>query len=296
MEKDIVSTYHPIIEFAYFVCMIVFSVIFLHPLMLAASFAGAFAYAVFLDGKKTVKLWAKWLLPLTAAVTVINPLFNHYGETILGYFRGNPITEESIIYGVISGVMFSTVILWCRCYNAVMSSDKFMYIFGRVTPHLSLVFSMVLRFIPKFRRQIAVVSKAQECIGREASSGSIVKRARRGMKILSIMTTWALEDAVGTSDSMRSRGYGLGGRTAYSIYRFDTRDAVIAAVMFAAAAAVIAGGVLGINTLTYYPAVKYAEISASTAPVYAAYVLLCFGPVILNGREAVKWRHLQSRI
>ena len=110
------------------------------------------------------------------------------------------------------------------------------------------------------------------------------------------LKTWALEDAVGTSDSMRSRGYGLGGRTAYSIYRFDTRDAVIAAVMFAAAAAVIAGGVLGINTLTYYPAVKYAEISASTAPVYAAYVLLCFGPVILNGREAVKWRHLQSRI
>ena len=66
--------------------------------------------------------------------------------------------------------------------NMLFAIIENMYIFGRVTPHLSLVFSMVLRFIPKFRRQIAVVSKAQECIGREASSGSIVKRARRGMR------------------------------------------------------------------------------------------------------------------
>ena len=38
------------------------------------------------------------------------------------------------------------------------------------------------------------------------------------------MVTWSLESAIDTADSMRSRGYGEPGRTAFSIYRFDDRD------------------------------------------------------------------------
>ena len=296
MGRDTFATYHPVITFAYFACVIVFSVIFLHPVFLAASFAGALTYAFYLGGKKMMKFFAKWLLPLTIIVTIINPLFNHYGQTILFYFRGNPITEESIIYGIVSGIMFSTVILWCWCYNEVMTSDKFMYIFGRITPHLSLVFSMVLRFIPKFKAQMRTVRTAQECVGRDANDGGFMQKIRRGMKMLSIMTTWALENAVDTSDSMRARGYGLKGRTAYSIYRFDARDTVAAAVMAVCVIAVIAGGVMGFDTLTYYPAIEFAKVTAGTLPVYAGYCVLCLGPVILNIKENAKWKRLRSEI
>ncbi len=38
------------------------------------------------------------------------------------------------------------------------------------------------------------------------------------------MITWSLENAIETADSMRSRGYGLPGRSAFSIYRMDSRD------------------------------------------------------------------------
>ena len=38
------------------------------------------------------------------------------------------------------------------------------------------------------------------------------------------MSTWSLENAIETADSMKSRGYGLPGRTAFSIFRFDRRD------------------------------------------------------------------------
>lgn len=38
------------------------------------------------------------------------------------------------------------------------------------------------------------------------------------------MVTWALENAIETADSMKSRGYGLRGRTAFSIYRMEDRD------------------------------------------------------------------------
>ena len=48
-------------------------------------------------------------------------------------------------------------------------------------------------------------------MGRDVSEGSLFARIRHGLNMLSILVTWALENAIETSDSMRSRGYGLRG-------------------------------------------------------------------------------------
>ena len=50
------------------------------------------------------------------------------------------------------------------------------------------------------------------------------------MRALSVTVTWALENAVVTADSMKSRGYGLPGRTAFARQRFDGRDRRFAAL------------------------------------------------------------------
>lgn len=92
-----------------------------------------------------------------------------------------------------------------------MTSDKFVYLFGRIIPALSLVLSMSLRFVPRFTAQIKVISNAQKCVGRDVGSGGLIKRAKQGIKILSILVTWALENAIDTADSMKDRGYGLPG-------------------------------------------------------------------------------------
>ena len=98
--------------------------------------------------------------------------------------------------------MFVSVLLWFSCSNAVMTSDKLTYLFGRIIPSLSLIFSMVLRFVPRFKTQIQVISNAQKCIGRGVDEGSILTRAKNGIKILSMLTTWALENGITTADSM----------------------------------------------------------------------------------------------
>ena len=61
-------------------------------------------------------------------------------------------------------------------------------------------------------------------MGRDTENGSLLRRTKNAMKVFSIMVTWSLESAIETADSMKSRGYGLPGRTAFSIYRFDDRD------------------------------------------------------------------------
>jgi hypothetical protein len=50
---------------------------------------------------------------------------------------------ESIVYGLAAAFMFVTVIIWFSCFNAVMTSDKFIYLFGKVIPALSLILAMV---------------------------------------------------------------------------------------------------------------------------------------------------------
>ena len=124
--------------------------------------------------------------------------------------------------------MMVAVITWFSCCNVVMTSDKFVYLFGKLIPALSLILSMTLRFVPRFTAQIKVVTQAQRCVGRDVSSGSVRKRIHNGLTILSIVITWALENAIETADSMRSRGYGMAGRTAFSIYRLQRRDLIAA--------------------------------------------------------------------
>ena len=222
---DAFSSYHPLVNFLYFTLVIGFTMFFLHPVSLAISLAASLCYCACLSGWRGV--WRRWkyLLPLMLMAAVLNPAFNHAGVTILTYLpSGNPLTLESILYGIAAAVMLAAVITWFSCYTMVMTSDKFVYLFGRVIPALSLILSMALRFVPKCKGQLRTVNEAQRCVGRDVFQGPPVQRAQNAIAIFSIMVTWSLEDAIETADSMKSRGYGLPGRTDFSIYRLDGRD------------------------------------------------------------------------
>ena len=293
---DTFSTYHPIINFVYFTAVILFAMIFLHPIFLAISMAGALVYSLTLNRRKGLRFILIYLLPMMIVAGLVNPLFNHRGLTILGYLRGNPITLESILYGVAVGVMFGTVILWFSCYNAVMTSDKITYLFGRIAPALSLIFSMVLRFVPRFKAQIRVISNGRKCLGRDISNGALKQRLKNGIKILSIMVTWALESSIETADSMKSRGYGLAGRTNFSLYRFDGRDKAILIGLGALILLIITGAFLGQNNIQYFPSILVTEVSSFSIVTFIGYFLLCFMPILINLWEAIRWQRLQSKI
>jgi energy-coupling factor transport system permease protein len=185
------------------------------------------------------------------------------------------------------------VILWFTCYNAVMTSDKFIYLFGRIIPASSLIFSMVLRFVPKFKAQVTQISNAQKCVGRDIGSGTYLERARHGMKILSVMVTWALENAVETADSMKSRGYGLKGRTSFSIFRFDARDRGVSLIMAGFIAVLLIGACCGRNNIQYFPSIKAVDMNGFSILIYSAYAMFCIMPICLNIMEEIKWKHLQ---
>lgn len=286
--------YHPAVNFLYFSLVLLASMFFMHPICLVISMCCSFFYSLLLSGKRALRFNLFYMLPMMIVAALINPAFNHEGVTILYYLHtGNPLTRESIIYGIAAAVMFFCVICWFSCYNAVMTSDKFIYLFGRVIPALSLILSMALRFVPKFKAQVRVISNAQRCVGRDISNGSILQRAKHGLTILSIMTTWALENAIETADSMKSRGYGLPGRTAFSIFHFDRRDKVAAGIIGGMGLYVFGGAFFGNLYWRYYPSMKGVALNFFSITTLIAYGGLCLIPSIMELWEDRKWKLLQ---
>ena len=234
------------------------------------------------------------LLPMLLLAAVVNPAFNHEGATLLTYLpSGNPLTLESMAYGLAAAAMLCAVIEWFSCYTAVMTSDKFVYLFGRIIPALSLVLSMTLRFVPKFKAQIHTVSEAQRCVGRDVSDGSVLQRLRHGITILSIMVTWCLENAIETADSMKSRGYGLPGRSAFSIYRFDDRDRAALGWLSFCGLYLLSGALAGGLYWRYFPTIKGVPPGPFPISFLLVYLALCLTPVGLNVREDRVWARLK---
>lgn len=291
------KTYHPAVNFIYFVFVTVFSCFFTHPAALAISMICGFTYSVMMNGRKNLKTNLMYMLPLMFATALINPLFNHEGVTVLGYFpNGNPFTLESAAYGMGAAAMLIGVICWFSCCNGIMTSDKFIYLFGRIIPSLSLVLSMTLRFVPKFSEELKNIADAQRCLGRDMSSGGIIKRAKCGLTVLSSMITLSLENSAETACSMKSRGYGLPGRTAYSIFRFDKRDKAALAYIALFGIYTLVGGICGGMYFSWFPSMKSVEISLFSLSVFVSYSALCVFPIIIEIKETAKWKAIESKI
>lgn len=290
------AKYHPLINFIYFTAVIVFSMIFVHPICLVTSLLCSVMYSIILNGKKALK-FIVMLLPLMLISALINPAFNHEGVTVIAYLpSGNPLTLESILYGIVAASMVATVICWFSCFNKIMTSDKFIYLFGRIIPSLSLILSMTFRFVPKFKEQVQEVSNAQKSMGRDTSEGSVSVRVKNSIRILSAVITWSLENAIDTSDSMKSRGYGLTGRTAYSNYVFDKRD--VTALIYLAVTIIyfLIGALLGKIHYRYFPSMRGTEMSFYSISIFISYIMICIMPIIIEIWEEFKWRKLKSKI
>ncbi len=295
MGGDRFAQYHPLVNFLYFTLTIGFSMMMNHPIAQGISLISAIAYAVQTEGKKAVLFTLKWCLPVMLLTAIMNPAFSHEGITIVLYFpTGNPLTLESILYGLSSGVMIATVCLWFLNFNRVITSDKFIYLFGRIIPAISLVLSMTLRFVPKFRTQMNAVVDAQKSIGRDISTGSLWHRTKIAITVLSIMITWALENAIETADSMKSRGYGLKGRTAFSIYRLDERDKLALLYLGFCGFYLLAGVIVSAFGFRYFPSIRYVDLNLFTFSFQFVYFMMCITPVVLNRAEERTWKAIHS--
>ena len=279
---------HPICILIYFVAVIGLTLVCFHPVMLVVSLVGAFSFLLRLKGGKGAGQQFRFVIPLFLLVAVANPLINHRGVTLLGMFLNQWITLEAIAYGITAGLSLAALILWFGCYSEVMTSEKFLYLFGKIAPSSALLISMALQLVPKLNRQLTEIKESQEML--RPAKKNFAGKLGTAIRHTSTLVGWSLEGAVEQTDSMKARGYGLKRRTTFHLFHFDSRDfRFLCGVLMLSGVCVIARA-FGHGHMEFYPRMDAVITGESGIVLYFLFGVLAFLPAILEGKEALVWR------
>ena len=294
MNKDAFSGFHPVVNFIFFLVALGVTMFIQQPVYLLISMISGCAYLLYLQGKKGFLRQVGYLVPILVMMAIMNPMFNHEGITVLLYLpNDNPVTLEAICFGLASAVMMGASIVWFNCCNTVFTSDKIIYLFGRVIPALSLMISMTLRFVPRFKNFLQSVLRTQQAMHKPENTKEKLQQA---LAAFSATVSWAMEQSIVSADSMKSRGYGLFGRTAFSIYIFEKRDGVALMMLFLLCVGTVVPHLVGLMGWTYYPSMTGALLGPVQIMAYLSYGGMCNLPLIIDLMEDRKWNALRSKI
>lgn len=291
------NKYNPFVILLFFISVITFSMLLSHPICIAVSIASSLIFYISITKEKGLKFLFFLAIPTMLTAAILNPAFNHSGVTIIGYFpNGNPITYESIIYGIISALMLGSIVFWFACFNNIFTSDKIIYTFGKVIPSLSLVISMTLRFIPYLKNKVIQINNARSSIGFSPKKGTLIQRSKNGASVFSSLIGHSLEDSVETSMSMKCRGFSSSKRSFFSIYSFETRDLIVLLLIVFIDAIIIFSLFSGYIKTVYFPKIVIPDNSLIKITIFISYGILSLIPIIINTTEVVKWNYIKSKI
>jgi energy-coupling factor transport system permease protein len=270
---------HPAVNLIYFAAVLVGMITFQHPVFLVISFLCAYAYSVKRNGWKAV-VFNLCLLPFVVAFALYYSSYTHFGMTVLRQnFVGNNMTQESLVYGAVLGVTGAGVCIWFSCVFSVFTTDKVVYLFGKVSPRLSLFLAIALRMIPRIKKEAKRINMAQQGIGRGANQGNLWQRFRNSLRIFSMLITWTIDSLTIASESMCSRGSSLRRRKAFSIYRFDNRDRLFVIGLFLCLTLTMMAVLLGQTDMVYDPKIIWTQVN----PLFCiGYGVLCLMPLGLE--------------
>lgn len=289
-----ISRWHPVVLLTYFVSVLFVAMFSADPLLTALTLCGGVT-ACAATGSIRRARDGVWYAAAAGIVTFTNPLFSHLGETPLFFLFGHAYTLEALVYGAVSGVTLTAVLLWCRCMSAVMTQEKWFALFGKRLPKLALLLTMTMRLIPQTLRQGRQMWQAQRAM-RLADTSDRRARVRSAARLTVTLMSRMTDQALDTARSMQARGYGLSGRTAYTRRPFAAADGLGLAVCLFLAALTVYGLVSGACGFTYYPRLDGGAFSMSAVAAYAAFAVLVHIPLIVSIKEHIQWLCYRSNI
>lgn len=276
------ASYHPALNLLLFVAVVAFTACWTRPGLVAVSFLCALAFSVRLRGPRAVAFGCA-LVAAALAFAALFALNVHFGVTNLARTPiGNSITVESLTCGIIVGIKVAAILVWLSCALCVFTADKVVFLLGRVFPKAAMMLAVTFRAVPVVGDRARKIAVAQSGIGRGPGQGSILRRIANALRRASILVSWSIERFVEMSDSMRSRGAILRGRTAYSLYRFDNRDRALVVILVALITVCAASSALGQTQMLFSPVIVVPKASSAGVAVFAAFLALCLLPLALQ--------------
>lgn len=266
--------YHPGVITLYFAAMLVFTAWFQQPVFLVLSlFTALVVSKATLGGQWGRRLG--WSLLLGAIIGIWWAVFARFGDTILiDNLLGNPLTLEGLVYSATLWVRVTAVVLWWESLLRLVPAERLLTLTGKVFPHLSLYGTVLLRFLPQFRRQRQGIQAARAGIG-------IAESWREKTRRESMTATWGLESLQRTVQAMRCRGYSLRRRTTYQVTWLKHGDRLLLLLEGWGIILLLCGWALNQTRAWYDPELIVNRVTPLSGMFYAVYVLFALLPVEL---------------
>lgn len=280
---------NPWVMFTYYLVTIACSMVFLHPVFLVAELVIILGVDLLGRNYRQVRMMLEGSLFMLAFIMVLNPLINNRGAHVIWSFGGTLITVEAVVYGAMMALSLIIVLLIFISYNQCLTSQKFMYLFSRVSPKLTLLTLITLRFVPLFIRRFKNIAQVQSLRGVDTSQGTRRERGVSVMRLMEVLLVSSFTSALQTADSMNARGFGSQHRSSYQRYRFSGRDWLTLAWYLPVSGLCFYAASRGIGRLTVYPALGSLHLTGLDWLVFLGVSLLESFPLILEGWEWLWW-------
>jgi energy-coupling factor transport system permease protein len=292
MMKSRFYTFHPAVNFSYYIGSIALIMLFKHPLFLVIGLLILLINHYFTDRFKSLFRWFYLLLVTGSMIFIITPLFNERGRHLLFEVVEHRVTLEAVLYGGMSALSIMGIMVLFVSYNEVLTPNKLLFLFSKFLPQFAVLLMLTLRFIPLMRRRLSEISSVQMTKGISLSHGAWKERMRKGMQYIQVLITFSLEEAIQTADSMKARGYGQYKRTAYEHFRMKSSDIVALFYFFILFSVCLYGQLNGLGVLNVYPFLETTSLLAIEIPYLILYVLFFSFPLYVEIGGVIRWRFL----
>ena len=196
---------------------------------LCVIFGAVFVFSLINHKAKSVL----WTLPLALFMFILNPIFYHSGATVLFSVKGINFTLEAIENGLYSALLIMCTVLIFTSLGVLLSEEKFLYVFGRFFPKLSLMISMIFRHFDILSRAYTQTKQMAQMNGCYNKDDSLFKKLKTGAVVFEAFTGAALEGSIETAYALEAKGYYSKNKTVIKKYSFGIRDAVFIIIVTA---------------------------------------------------------------
>lgn len=224
----------PRAKLLFLVGMLMFSISAEHPLLPALLFALVLMACHVAGAWRSLERVRTLLIVLSSFSLVTWSLFAKGTTHVLG-----PITVESILYGIGTGLKLSCAVAGATVFLATTKNEEIATGLIRMgLPYnASFAFSMALRLVPTFVGAGATIVQAQRSRGLDVESGNLLERMRKYMPLVVPVFASAIRSTNHLAMALESKGFGARvQRTYYLQLRMKALDwlaVVVAALMFA---------------------------------------------------------------
>lgn len=280
---------HPILHLEFYALSIIFVLIASNPFFSFASLICAILYKSQIVKKSFLKSIVTAAV-IISFIGIFNMLFAHYGATVLFSIRNYDFTLQALIYGLNQGMVFAAVLFWFTALSYNLDGDRILYLFS-FAPKLSLMFSIILGFIPRFNKKLGEIRDAQRALrGGEAPEG-IKEKFSNALDNLSALISYSLESSIITADSMTARGYKAG---ALSVKRFEfcAQDVFLISFILVSFIYVFYSKAAGNISFIFEPFIK---IKSFSPWAFILFVFVQAVPFIVEVWEGMLWKFSAAR-